>query len=298
MPNFPASVLGLLCELGIGDMMVLDEKSLNIGLKEILNLLKLSLLSHSPLTDLFLHKSAIVKPELMILAQPQIGNNTTNNSEKMTVKVMVQKLNNKALFVQAGEDFIDFVFSFFTIPLGRVISILGADSSLKCLYSFYKSIRSMDIGPFIKSEDLRVKLLKPCVAPLHLCKNQILGRHEVRNPLYYSHVFSNYNNTGKVGGHLTLFMGSIFNQGEVYYSQLSFRDPKVNGGFVRGPAFFMVTDDLVVTPMSTISSLSYLSQLKIPISDVEERVITFGIDEALSILEASLRSNLAFCPVD
>lgn len=35
MPNFPASVLGLLCELGIKDMMFFEKNSLNIGLKEV-----------------------------------------------------------------------------------------------------------------------------------------------------------------------------------------------------------------------------------------------------------------------
>jgi len=44
----------------------------------------------------------------------------------------------------------------------------------------------------------------------------------------------------------------------------------------------MVTDDLVVTPMSSISAVSYLNTLKVPLSDLEERVIAIGVKEVRS----------------
>ncbi|KAI5407459.1 hypothetical protein KIW84_053644 [Lathyrus oleraceus] len=56
---------------------------------------------------------------------------------------------------------------------------------------------------------------------------------------------------------------------------------------------YMVTDDLFVTPMSTISTMSYLKKSKIPLSDLEERVIKIGVNEGLSILKASLISKSA-----
>ena len=42
---------------------------------------------------------------------------------------------------------------------------------------------------------------------------------------------------------------------------------------------YMVTDNLVVTPMSYIYAVSYLNSLKVPFSDLEERVITIGVKE-------------------
>jgi len=45
---------------------------------------------------------------------------------------------------------------------------------------------------------------------------------------------------------------------------------------------YMVTDDLVVTPMSSISAVSYLNTLKVPLSDLEERVIAIGVKEVRS----------------
>jgi hypothetical protein len=50
-------------------------------------------------------------------------------------------------------------------------------------------------------------------------------------------------------------------------------------GFMKGPAFYMVTDDLVVTPSTSVSIISFLSNLGIPSSDLEEKVITIGKKE-------------------
>ena len=47
----------------------------------------------------------------------------------------------------------------------------------------------------------------------------------------------------------------------------------------------MVTDNLVVTPMSSISGVSYLERLKVPLNDVEERVIRIGKKEVRQCLK-------------
>ncbi|KAJ7950202.1 DUF674 family protein [Quillaja saponaria] len=59
-------------------------------------------------------------------------------------------------------------------------------------------------------------------------------------------------------------------------------------GFAKGPcpSIYMVTDDLFVTPMSSISSLSFPNKSNILLNDVAEKV-------GLSILTASLQSSSA-----
>jgi hypothetical protein len=61
----------------------------------------------------------------------------------------------------------------------------------------------------------------------------------------------------------------------------NFVDPKspISGGYANGPITFMVTDDLVVTPMSSIDGISYLERMKVPLNDVEEIVIDIGQKE-------------------
>jgi hypothetical protein len=66
-----------------------------------------------------------------------------------------------------------------------------------------------------------------------------------------------------------------------YYTQYKFIDPKspISGGYVKGPITFIVTDDMVVTPLSSIAVVSYLERMKVPFNDVEERVIRIGRKE-------------------
>ncbi|KAK7294629.1 hypothetical protein RJT34_17518 [Clitoria ternatea] len=69
-------------------------------------------------------------------------------------------------------------------------------------------------------------------------------------------------------------------------------DPKSSfGGFARGPSMYMVTDDLVVSPISSISGVSHFK--RVPFVDLEKRVIKVGLKEGLSLLKASLTSTSA-----
>ncbi|KAL6554103.1 hypothetical protein OROMI_019776 [Orobanche minor] len=59
---------------------------------------------------------------------------------------------------------------------------------------------------------------------------------------------------------------------------------------------YMVKDDLTVAPSSMISYFSTLNEQKVPVSDVGdvgELVLHIGLEEALSILKASLSSSCA-----
>ncbi|KAL8544576.1 hypothetical protein ACS0TY_004961 [Phlomoides rotata] len=59
------------------------------------------------------------------------------------------------------------------------------------------------------------------------------------------------------------------------------------GGFVKDVVTYMVMDDLVVQPMSPISSITLLNN----VSALEEKVFNLGMNEAVKLLTASLVSN-------
>ncbi|KAL8031336.1 hypothetical protein ABFX02_13G017550 [Erythranthe guttata] len=56
---------------------------------------------------------------------------------------------------------------------------------------------------------------------------------------------------------------------------------------------YKITDDLTVTPFHMTSTISSLRGLNIPVSDVRELELEIGLEEALSILKASLTSTSA-----
>ncbi|KAL7086730.1 hypothetical protein ACP275_13G018700 [Erythranthe tilingii] len=68
---------------------------------------------------------------------------------------------------------------------------------------------------------------------------------------------------------------------------------EVQGQYVKGPKMYNIADDLTVTPFSTASTISILKGLKIPFSDIVELPVEIRLQEALSILKASLTSTSA-----
>ncbi|KAL3620108.1 hypothetical protein CASFOL_035020 [Castilleja foliolosa] len=64
------------------------------------------------------------------------------------------------------------------------------------------------------------------------------------------------------------------------------------GGIVKGVVTYMVMDDLVVTPMSTISSITLLNKFNVKeVGSLDEKVVSFGVNEAVKLLNASLQSK-------
>ncbi|KAI3461371.1 hypothetical protein Pfo_018034 [Paulownia fortunei] len=64
------------------------------------------------------------------------------------------------------------------------------------------------------------------------------------------------------------------------------------GGYVKGVVTYMVMDDLVVMPLSNISSITLLNKFNVKeVSALEEKVVNSGMDEAVKLLNASLQSK-------
>ncbi|XP_028215195.1 uncharacterized protein LOC114397329 [Glycine soja] len=223
MPNSLGTSVDLFHELGAKNMEAIEERTVEIGNKELLDLLKCSFLSKTPLTDFILNKKQFLYVYTKHQCQFEIGEVSSNVIRQMVLKVLIRKSDRKILFVEGQEDFADFIFGFLTLPLGGVLHMLGVFLlTLQSLFDF--------MGNFIKQWILLI--LSP------LMENQILED-------------------------------------------------------VIGPAMYMVTDDLVVTPILSISGVSYLNRSKVRLSDLEQRVINIGLKECLSILKASLISTSA-----
>ncbi|KAJ0897258.1 hypothetical protein HanRHA438_Chr08g0343651 [Helianthus annuus] len=63
-------------------------------------------------------------------------------------------------------------------------------------------------------------------------------------------------------------------------------------GYVKEVVTYMVMDDLVVNPMSTISAITLINKFGVKdLSQLEEKTVSFGKDEGLKLLEASLKTN-------
>ena len=182
------------------------------------------------------------------------------------MKLLVRKSTRNILFGIAEEDFADFLFSFLTFPLGGVLQILEGFSSLSCIDILYKSRTELSPERCLLSHELKNTLSKPQIFPTYGVRNQIL-------PIKTA-VFT-YEESGDV---------------------LEFVDPKspVFGGYVTGPTTIVVTDELVVTPMSSFDCVSHLERMKVTLNDIEEIVVSIGVKEVEGACETSFSTIFHF----
>ncbi|KAI8539929.1 hypothetical protein RHMOL_Rhmol09G0220900 [Rhododendron molle] len=169
------------------------------------------------------------------------SSSSSSSKEVITLKLLVDTTNNRVLFAEAGKDFIDFLFTLLSLPVGTVVRLLTAKSMVGCLGKLYDSVENLS-DTYMQPNLSKEVLLKPKVV-----------------------------STGLSG----------------------------EGGYVKGGVVtYMVMDDLVVIPMSTISGIALLSKFNVTnVASLEEKVVSFGMDEGLKLLKATLHSKMVLTSV-
>ncbi|KAK7256840.1 hypothetical protein RIF29_30371 [Crotalaria pallida] len=142
---------------------------------------------------------SMIKEVIVNVSQKEAETNA--GGEKMKLKVMVRKSNSKILFALAEEDFIDFLFSFLTIPLGRVEHMLKGNSCLGSIDNLYKSVVDLESNSYLRSGDLKDKLVKSQLAHQFKLQRQILPIDEAPSSNYFC--YSKVDNKGIFSGNLT-----------------------------------------------------------------------------------------------
>ncbi|XP_043695312.1 uncharacterized protein LOC122645953 isoform X3 [Telopea speciosissima] len=272
-PMSPAATLTLLHKLGIKDMSSLQETTLSIGSEEILNLLKGLLFSKTPLTDVLLRKQEFTSDGLKF----EIGDAVQSKSERspldMSMKLTISKSMNKVLYAEVGEDMVNFLLSFLTLPLGSILHLLGGNSSLGSMGNLYKSVECSKVT---RADSLRDLLLHP---GLYRGSYNPLGVNEIDLPDFlWGTSFENpQNNDNPYTGYLTTKQQLNRGRPHEYCHQLrksTISETAGKGGFLKGPATFMVTDNLVCTPLVSMWSLSFLKAMKVSLDDLEVRMVS------------------------
>ncbi|KAL3635457.1 hypothetical protein CASFOL_020004 [Castilleja foliolosa] len=267
-PSETGHAIRILSGLGITGTDVTELMDVTFGFNQVMDLLKGSLLSETPLTDVILNKgllnSIAVKCDKCISPVDQVVEQSSSNDKKTTVKAIMQESTNRLFFVEADGNFVEFLFSLFTIPLGEVERLLGGSTGLKNIDNLYRTLGDINVDKYLKTQATKTMLLEPKLPTGYVSKDNILPLIEETDKFY---------------------IGSAL----VY----SVKSPKGPGNYVKGQKMYMATDDLSVTPLYTASSISIFNKLKVPLNDVKELELDIGLKEALRILKASLTSTSA-----
>jgi hypothetical protein len=108
---------------------------------------------------------------------------------QMSVKLLVRNSTREVLYAEAKEDFVDFLLSLLTFPLGGVLHMLQGFSSVSSIDNLYNSMTELSPDRYLISEDLKDKLVRPLCAPQFELRNQLLPIRAASLPMYYYHTY-------------------------------------------------------------------------------------------------------------
>jgi len=189
----------------------------------------------------------------------------------LKLKITVSKSQNKILFAEAEGDFVDFLFSFLTIPLGSIINLMSGKSSLGSIDNLYRSVKDLNSSWFIGSA--KSSLLNPCVPHQFGCTSQALHVPEEDTPRYWygTKVVSVNIKSEVISKNPDMLQDPVAMKLFEPRCSDGAREPAV--GFMKRPCVFVVRDDLQVTPITTNSSISFVQELHVPLDDFDEHLV-------------------------
>ena len=224
----------------------------------------------------------------------------------MSLKLLIDTKRERVLFAEAGKEFVDFLFTLMSLPVGTVISLLSSNDMVGSLGKVYQSIENisntytqpnMDKGTLLNSKIAAVHNKCGIVPPLLPNKKEILSAGEkmyiclwlggTHSSMYGNghHRFVAQDSTAtcpqcntKMSTEVNFVAGSINKKDNDSTSASS--SGEGDGGFVKGVFTYMVMDDLEVTPMSTISSIDLLNKFNVKeVGALQEKRVSIGKDE-------------------
>ncbi|CAL4983510.1 unnamed protein product [Urochloa decumbens] len=240
----------------------------------------------------------------------------TTASTALTMKLLVESspLRRRVVFAEAGKDTVDFLFSLLATPAGTAaVKLLGKESFVGCTANLYGSAKKLDdayVHPNAANKDAILCatvpyspaatapnscLLYRLVEPPALPPDPILKRIFNWGRSYWNSSCRRY--VTEVSGTRCASCGTSMTSDTNNVGSPAPVPPKK--GFVQGRTVtYTVTDDLVITPMSSLSSIALLNACAVrDLGSLQERTVQIGYKEGLEILKASQQSKTVLTDV-
>lgn len=238
---------------------------------------------------------------------------STTAAAALSMKLLINKKAQRVLFAEASKDVVDFLFSLLALPVATAVKLVGKDAMVGCVGNLYASVDKLD-STYVQDGAAKDALLCPTVVSPAANTSSSLLRLPEPSSVQPKNL---YRCTGNSYGNCRTFVTDehgkacpqcrVSMKTEVQYlpsagpgsgsGQVAAAQSAV-GGFVQGIVTYTVLDDLTVTPMSAISSITLLNTFAVAdLGDLEEKKVQLGYNEGLAVLKASLQSKTVLTDV-
>ncbi|CAA7055268.1 unnamed protein product [Microthlaspi erraticum] len=283
-PNSIGGIMKVLNNQGYHGFSDLQETLLDVGFEEVVTLLGCLFTTETPLTCAFLKKPCVTR--MLKMLSPPVAKTKTGRVEPSSVysvKVYVRKVDREILFAECNEDFIDSLLSFLIFPLELACSLCNDNTIFGC------------VGNLCRSPCRRASASNFYQYPYYYkCShNELFNHHTWLSPVYECFVPSNSWDFKVLARQIKR---SLLSKGGKIVKVFP-NNPKVmsgtSSGFMKKNTKFIVSNDLVITPINSSSTIGLLKNLHVDFGDLEEHQISISREALISILRASLISSSA-----
>ncbi|XP_073138252.1 uncharacterized protein [Henckelia pumila] len=208
----------------------------------------------------------------------------------VSMKLLIDTRTKRVLFAEASKETVDFLFHILSLPVATVIRLLGKQGMVGSLANLYESIEKMNES-YIQPNQTKDTLLKP-IAPVGTSSVSLLLMDDVTTDRTFYRC--GHNCTYRVSDDPSSICPQCNRKMTtvVQYVAPPEKQASTEGGFVKGVVTYMIMDNLVVKPMSTISSITLLNLFNVKeVGALQEKEVNLGMDEATKLLKASLQSE-------
>lgn len=254
----------------------------------MLNILKYTLISDEPLTNTILKSSSKNKdfPPNRFVSTVRVTPFTSDIIRNIDIKVMQSKSQKNIIYAETNGEFVDFIFSFLTMPLGSIVKRLGVNFFGGCIGNLYESMDKLEPNS---------ALLNPGIVQQFSYPNHPLNIPNVIPPstTYYFGINPNMSPYSYcVNGAISKSRDSVLNARSLISLDPWSLNMSKEGvvGFVKRDALYGVGDDLKVKKVSANFCFSNLKELNLSLDDLEVKVISIGEIEVRWLLFKSKHS--------
>ena len=214
---------------------------------------------------------------------------TTPKEAKISLKVMVHKAKNRAIYAEADSSFVDILFSFMTLPLATLVRVLGKcpDHKVQALWSLKNLYQSLTDLPanYLATDESKHMLLNPRSSSYDICR-KLKIKIDDTEPLNYFICCRNFICTRRIGAQFSIHnIAKCSYCGSLMSKEIRSEDVVTNTGggcgvFVSDVTTFILTEDLRVFPNATGVSIQLLCDFGISdASQLEERNLDVGLEQ-------------------
>lgn len=223
--------------------------------------------SECALTSLFLMKQCMTTM-LTLPPPPMFKTGRVEQDSGCHMKVFVGKLDRKIIYAECSEDFIDSLLTFLVLPLESASSLSDDNTILGCVKNLCRF-------------GYRRHFLYSCGIPgYYTCSKKLLDIASCPS-LAYECLIPHKCYSSSLCKFARRFERSVLGKGDNVVT-LHPIDPKnsksgtsmiVDSGFVKRNTKFIVSDDLLITPMNKFSTIGLLKKMQINMNDFEAQSI-------------------------